>query len=165
MLLLRLLHIIAASFWLGATLVTAYFLLPSVWAVGPAAGPVMTEVMQRRRMQLWVNLAMVVAILSGLGMFGVHESAAHGAFSRSRMGMTLLGGAVLAIAAAGVAGAMVKPASQKLGEMAQRFAGAPPAPEALEEMRGLQQRVGRGLSIMSLLLLLSAATMAVARYI
>jgi hypothetical protein len=165
MILLRLLHIIFGSLWLGATIVNAYFLLPSVRSVGPAAGPVMMEVMQRRRMQLWINLAMTVAILSGLGLFGIHESAAHGAFSRSRMGMTLVIGAVLAIAAAGVGGAMAQPAGRKLGAIAQRSGGAPPSPETLAEMRRLQARVGRALSIMSILLLLSAATMAVARYV
>ena len=162
---LRLIHIICGSFWLGATLVNAYFLLPSVWAVGPAAGPVMMHVMQRRRMQLWINVAMSLAILSGLAMFGVHESAAHGAFSRSRMGMVLLVGAVLAIAAAGVGGAMAQPAGRKLGALAQRFAGGPPAADALAEMQALQARIGRALSIMSVLLLLSAAAMAAARYV
>ena len=165
MILLRLLHIVFGSIWLGATIVNAYFLLPSVWSVGPAAAPVMMELMQRRRLQLWMSLAMTVAILSGLGLFGIHESAAHGAFSRSRMGMMLVVGAVLSIAAAGVGGAVAQPTGKKLGAIAQRAAGVPPSPESLEEARALQARLGRAVSIMAILLLLSAATMAVARYL
>jgi hypothetical protein len=165
LIILRLIHILTASFWFGATLVNAYFLLPSIWAVGPAAGPVMMHVMQRRRMQLWINVAMSLAILSGLAMFGVHESAAHGAFSRSRMGTVLLVGAALAIAAAGVGGAMAQPAGRKLGALAQRLgSGAPPSGDTMAEMQALQARIGRALAIMSTLLVLSAAAMAVARY-
>ena len=165
MLLLRLLHILAGTFWVGATLVNAYFLLPSVRAVGPSAAPVMIQIMQQRRMQLWLNVAMSVAILAGLGLFGVHESSAHGAFSRSRMGMVLLVGAVLAIAAAGVGGAMVQPAGRKLGAIAQRAGSGPPAADARGEVAALQARVGRGVNIMAVLLLLSAAAMAAARYL
>ena len=165
MIVLRLLHILFGSFWLGATLLNAYFLLPSMRAVGQAAGPVMMELMQRRRLQLWMNLAMTVAILSGLGLFGIHESAAHGAFSRSRMGMTLVVGAVLSIAAAGVGGAVAQPTGRKLGAIAERSAGKPPSAETVEESRALQARLARAVSIMSVLLLLSAAAMAVARYV
>jgi len=165
MIVLRLLHILFGSFWLGATLLNAYFLLPSVRAVGPAAGPVMMELMQRRRLQLWMNLAMTVAILSGLGLFGIHESAAHGAFSRSRMGMTLVVSAVLSIAAAGVSSAVAQPTGRKLSAIAERSADKPPSPETVEEARALQARLARAVSIMSVLLLLSAAAMAVARYI
>lgn len=165
MLVLRLLHILAGTFWVGATLVNAYFLLPSVRAVGASAAPVMMQVMQRRRLQLWLNVSMSVAILAGLGMFGIHESSAHGAFSRSRMGMVLLVGAVLAIAAAGVGGAIAQPAGRKLAAIGQRAGSSPPAGNVQAEVAALQARLSRGLNIMAILLLLSAATMAVARYL
>jgi hypothetical protein len=64
---------------------------------------------------------------------------------------------------------MGKPTGRKLGEIAQRMqeaqrgGGAPPA-SLVAEAQPLQQKMQRALTIMSILLVLSATTMAIARY-
>ena len=169
MALLRLVHILAGIFWVGATLMLAGFILPAARAVGPGAGALMSQMMQRQRLQFWINVAMTLAILAGFALYGLDSRVSGGGFGRSATGMTLALGALFAIAAAGVGGAMVKPTGRKLGDIAQRMqdalrgGGAPPA-TLVAEAQPLQLRMQRALTIMSVLLVLSATTMAIARY-
>src|SRR4051812_26569420 len=121
MALLRLVHILAGIFWVGATLFLAAFLMPAARAIGPGAGPLMGQLMQRQRLQLWINVAMTLAILAGFALYGLDSRMSGGGFGRSPMGITLGIGALLSIVAAGVGGAMGKPTRRKLGELAQRM--------------------------------------------
>jgi len=167
---LRLVHILAGIFWVGATLVLAAFVLPAARGVGPGAGAFMSQLMQRQKLQLWINVAMTLAILAGFAHYGLDSRMSGGGFGRSATGMTLGLGALLAIAAAGVGGAMGKPTGRKLGEIAQRMqeaqrGGGPPPANLVAEAQPLQQKMQRALTIMSVLLVLSATTMAIARYL
>jgi len=170
MALLRLIHILAGIFWVGATLFLAGFLIPAIQAVGPSARPVMSQLMEQRRLQLWINIAMTLTILAGLALFAMDSRASGGAFARSHTGIVLSIGSLLAVAAAGVGGAVGKPTGQKLGELArkmeeaQRRGGAPPA-DLVAQAAPLQAKLAGALKIMSWLLLLSAASMAIARYV
>ena len=171
MALMRLVHILAGIFWVGATLFLAGFLVPAIQAVGPSARPVMSRLMQQRRLQLWINISMTLAILAGLVLFAMDSKASGGGFGRSGMGITLSIGALLAIAAAGVDGAMSRPARKRLGELAQRMdavqrgGGGAPSADLVAQAAPLQAKLARSLNIMSWLLVLSATTMAIARYI
>src|SRR5215208_6264472 len=71
MIVLRLIHILSGIFWLGAILVMTGFLLPAVRASGGEGARFMSHVMQQRRLQTYVLVAMVLTILAGLAMFGV----------------------------------------------------------------------------------------------
>jgi len=168
--LLRLVHILAGIFWVGATIVLAGFIVPAIRAVGPSAGPVMTQLMQQRRLQFWINISMALAILGGFGLFAIDSRASGGGFARSGMGITLSFGALLAIIAAGVDGAVSKPTGKKLGALAQRMqesqrGGGPPPADLVAQATPLQAKLARTLVLMSWLLLLSATTMAIARYV
>jgi uncharacterized membrane protein len=170
MALLRLVHILAGTFWVGAIVLLAGFLVPAARAVGPGAGPVMSQLMQQRRLQLWINISMTLAILAGFGLFAIDSKISGGGFARSRMGIMLSIGAVLAIVAAGIGGAVGKPTGQKLGAIALRMqeaqrAGGPPPANLVAESQPLQAKLASALTTMSVLLLLSAATMAIARYL
>ncbi|HET7201158.1 MAG TPA: hypothetical protein VFI80_10150 [Burkholderiales bacterium] len=165
MALLRLIHILAAIFWLGATLTLAGFLLPAM-RTGPSAGALWGAVMQRHRLQFWINISMTLAVLAGFALYGIDSATSSGAFARSTMGKVLGLGAVLAIAAAGVMGAISQPAGRKLAALGQRLEeGSVTTASATTEAEALQARISRGLTIASVLLLLSATTMAIARYL
>jgi len=170
MALLRLVHILAGIFWVGATIVIAAFIMPSARAVGPGAGAFMSQLMQRQRLQFWLNVAMTLAILAGFALYGLDSRISGGGFGRSAAGMTYGLGALFAIAAAGVGGAMVKPTGKKLGDIAQRMqeavrGGAAPPAALVAEAQPFQRKMQRALTIMSVLLVLSATTMAIARYL
>lgn len=167
---LRLVHILAGIFWVGATIFLAAFLAPAARAVGPSAGAMMTQLMEQRRLQFWITLAMTLVILAGFALYGLDSRISGGGFGRTGTGITLAIGALLAIAAAGVDGAVGKPTSRKLRAIARRMQegqrpGAPPPADLLAEAAPLQQKMSRALTIMSWLLILSATTMAIARYV
>lgn len=170
MALLRLVHILAGIFWLGATLTLAGFILPALRGSREGAGPLWRAVMQRQRLQLWINVSMTLTVLAGFALYGIDSAASSGAFARSAMGKTLGLGALLAIVAAGVMGAMSQPSGRKLAALAQRYddaaaSGTGVPSDVATAVEALQARIGRGLTIASVLLLLSATTMAIARYL
>lgn len=170
MALMRLVHILAGIFWVGATLFLAGFLIPAIRAVGPSSGPLMTQLMQQRHLQRWINISMSLTILAGLVLFALDSRAGGRGFGRSAMGITLSIGALLAIIAAGVDGAMGRPTARKLGAITQRMqetqrGGGAPAADLVAQTAPLQAKLARTLTIMAWLLLLSATTMAVARYL
>jgi hypothetical protein len=122
--------------------------------------------MQRHRLQLWINISMTLAVLAGFALYGIDSATSSGAFGRSATGKVLGLGAVLAIAAAGVMGAMTQPAGRKLAALGERMDEATGSATALRtEAEALQARISRGLTIASVLLLLSATTMAIGRYL
>ena len=169
MIVLRLIHILSGIFWLGATLVIAGFLVPAMRATGGEATRFMNHVMQQRRLQTYILVAMTLTILSGLGMFGVLSSGG-GAWARSRMGMVLSVGAVLTIIASAAGSMFSRPAGRKLAVIGQRMhqaqaGGTAPNPADVAEVQVLQARIARTLSFVATLLVLAAATMAVARYV
>jgi uncharacterized membrane protein len=165
MALLRLVHILAGIFWLGATLTLGGFLLPAM-RTGSSAAALWRAVMQRHRLQLWINISMTLAVLAGFALYGIDSATSSGAFGRSATGKVLGLGAVLAIAAAGVMGAMTQPAGRKLAALGERMDEATGSATALRtQAEALQARISRGLTIASVLLLLSATTMAIGRYL
>lgn len=168
MALLRLIHILAGIFWLGATLTLAGFFLPAIRGSRIGTGTLWRSVMQRQRLQLWINISMTLAILAGFALYAIDSSASNGAFARTTAGKTFGLGALFAIAAAGVMGAMSQPSSRKLAALADRMdenRGADIPADLATAASSLQDRISRGLAIASILLLLSATAMAIARYL
>ena len=169
MIVLRLVHILSGIFWLGAILVMTFFLMPAMRTSGADGMRFMGQVMQQRRLQTYVVVSMALTLLAGLAMFGVLSSGG-GAWARSRMGMVLSIGAVLAIVASAIGSIVARPAGLKLLAIAQRMqqtkgSGGTPSPADAAEMQALQDRIGGTQKLIAILLVLSAATMAVARYV
>jgi len=46
----RLIHIVSGVFWVGGAIFIAMFLLPTLRSVGPAGGPVMSYLVQVRKL-------------------------------------------------------------------------------------------------------------------
>jgi uncharacterized membrane protein len=163
----RLIHILAGAFWVGTALFTAFFLMPSLRAVGPAAGPVMEQIGQVRRLPLYMMGAMILTILSGIALYWRDSAGFSGPWMRSGPGITFSTGALLGIIVAVLGMAIISPATRRLGMLAasMRAAGGPPSPDAVAEMQALQARTAALTRFGSLLLLLATAAMAVARYV
>ncbi len=163
----RLIHILAGAFWVGAALFTAFFLMPSLRAVGPAAGPVMEQIGQVRRLPLYMMGAIILTILSGIALYWRDSAGFSGAWMRTGPGIVFSTGALLGIVVAVLGMVIISPATRRLGMLAasMRTGGGPPAPEAVAEMQSLQARTATLTRFASLLLVLATAAMAVARYV
>ncbi len=166
LLLLRVLHVVGAMWWLGSLLFVALILLPSLRALGPASGAVMHQMVDVRKLPLYMAVVPMLTVLAGLALF-YHDSAAlNGQWMKSGPGHTYSLGAALGIIVAIIGMAVSAPSGKRLSAIgaAVRARGGPPSAEEQAEMAKLQQKMGKAVNISAILLLLAGAAMAVARY-
>lgn len=164
---LRLVHILAGTFWVGAAITFAAFIYPAVRASGPAGPRVMRELMQHRRLTLGFTVSAAITVVSGVAMYAAIGIGGFDAWMRSPMGATLGAGAVAALAAACIGSGIAAPAGRRLEALSARLAlttGAP-SPEHLSELARIQTTLGRASVASAVLLTIAAAAMATARYV
>jgi hypothetical protein len=165
---LRLIHIGFGVFWVGAVLFIAAFLIPSIRDAGPAGGAVMRQLVQGRKLPLWLMGASLVTLLSGFGLYWVDSAGFRSSeWLGSGTGRIFGLGGLLALIAGVLGSAVNAPAAKRLGQLAAAIqaAGRPPAPEEAAEIGRLQQRLNRTTYFVAVLLLLATLAMAVARYV
>ena len=166
MILLRFIHIISGAFWFGTVMFTARFLMPSLTAIGPAAGPVMAQLNQRKFSNAMMGAA-ILNVISGVWMMFLLSGGAMGAWMQLRSSQVLSSGGTLAILALVIGMVMNPPAVKKIGAIAAAAAkrGGPPTPEEGAQIAALQARLRTGTAIVAALLFLAVTAMAVARYV
>lgn len=164
---LRVVHVAIGAIWVGIVVFLAAFLVPSVLAAGQAGGAVMQQLMQARRLPLWIMAAALLTVLSGLALYGHDSAGFKSAWLGSGPGRTYGFGAVCALLAVGVGMAVNTPTARRLGELTARLQGAarPPDPDELAAIQRLQIRLARGAVGAAVLLVLATGAMAVARYV
>jgi hypothetical protein len=166
-LILRLFHIGAGVFWVGSVLFVARFLLPSVTALGPAAGPVMDQLNRVRRVPQALLGAGFVTVLSGFGLMWIDSLGFRGPWMASPTGRVFGAGAGFALIGLIIGFTVNRPTAQRLGALgaAIQAGGAPPTAEQTATMRALQARLGSATRAVAVLLVLATAAMALARYV
>jgi uncharacterized membrane protein len=168
LLLFRLLHVVFGVFWVGAVTLVAFFVAPSLGAAGPAAGAVMRQLNDVRRMSSWLMAASAITVLSGIALYWHDSNGFQSAqWLGSGPGRTFGLGAVLAVAGLAVGMAVNVPAARRLASLMAglQSAGRPAAAEELATIADLQRRLAWGGTVSAGLLLLATAAMAVARYV
>ena len=91
---LRLIHVLAGVFWVGAAVFTAAFLVPTIRAVGPAGGPVMQHLTQVRKLPRYILTAGFLTVISGIGLYSIPSEGFTSSWMRSGPGITFaIGGA------------------------------------------------------------------------
>ena len=165
-LVLRFVHIVGGVFWVGAVFLMVGFIFPAVRAAGPQGGRFMQE-LQRRRMPVFINAAAGLAMLSGFIMYGRMIAATNGAWASTRAAMVLGIGGLATVLAAIIAGSIVGRGGQKLAKLGASIQASGGAPSAAQtaEMTALQERMGKAMRAVAVLLLVAVTTMATARYL
>lgn len=168
MVVFRLLHILGGIFWVGAVALFALFIAPAAAEVGPAAGPLVANLVGKRRVVRVIAASGAVTIVAGAFAYW-HDWDAYGslgAFLDTRFGVVLSIGVVFALVAFAIGVSVVLPGVEgavRLGGQIAAGQGAPPA-ELLERMRSLQLRNARASRTVLGLLVVAASAMATARY-
>lgn len=163
---LRLLHIVIGVLWVGMVFLTTIFLIPSLYESGPAAGTVM-QALQRRRLLTAIPAMAVVTLLSGLALLYTVSDGFNTSYMRSSMGRTLSIGAAFAIVAWIVGVTVLRPSTMRAGELAASLATMSESERAAKgaELTKLRARAISSGRIVSALLVLAVAMMAIARYV
>jgi uncharacterized membrane protein len=166
-LVLRFVHIVGGVFWAGAVFLMVGFIFPTVRETGPQGGRFMQELMQRRRLSVFMNSAAGLTMLSGFILMGRVVAATDGAWMNTRTGMTFAFGGLATIIAAIIGGAFVGRSGQRLAKLgaAIQASGAPPSAEQSAEMGRLQARMGKAMRAVAVLLFIAVTAMATARYL
>jgi len=165
-LLLRLFHIGSGVFWVGGILLFARFLFPTAKALGPAAGPVMDHMNRVLKLPNALLGAAIVNILSGVMLYWRDSGGFQVAWMKTGTGMTFGTGGLLAILALIIGVTVNRPTGERMGALGASMAkGGPPSPEQSAEMQRLMNQLGTALRIISVLLVLATAAMALARYV
>jgi len=164
---LRAAHVVATSFWFGVMLLNAAFLLPAIQSSGPAGGAVMKQLVQGRRLPLYLNLAVVVTLVTGGYLMWWGSGGFQGSWLRSRHGMLYIAGAALAVIAALIGQLVNAPTARRAGQLAAAIqaSGGPPSQEQTAEMKRFQVRLLGATRTGALLLAGAAIAMAAARYL
>jgi uncharacterized membrane protein len=165
-LLLRLVHILAGIFWVGAIFLIAGFLLPTLRATGREGGRFMQHLMQQRKLPVYLAVAMLLTVLSGFTLYGRMVAATHGAWARTAPGLAYGLGGLSAILGALVGMLVSGSAARRMAAIGQRAAQAGgPSTDEQAEMERLQRRMLLGSRLVAVFLVLAAAAMAVGRYL
>jgi uncharacterized membrane protein len=166
-LLLRLIHILAGIFWVGAMFIMAGFLIPTVRETGEAGGRFMQHLMLRQRLPVFLGIATLLTIISGFAMYGRLVSATNGAWAGTPPGIAYGVGGLAAVLAAVLGMAISGSAGRRMTAIGQSIAqaGRPPSAEQQAEIERLRGRMAIGARTAASLLVVAAGAMAIARYL
>ncbi len=166
LLILRLIHILGGTLWVGFGVFVPLVLAPALGELGPEAGKVMAA-LQRRGLTTLLPLLALATTLSGLWLYWRVGGVAVSEFLMSRRGLALAAGSLLAIVAYALGMAITRPAMMRVNAALQELATA--AASERERIQAAVARLRNRGAVAgqwgSVLLLASAACMAVARYL
>lgn len=167
LLVLRLVHILGGIFWVGSLMFTSFFLMPALGSSPAVAGEVMAG-LQKRRLFTLLPIVALLTILSGLRLLWIVSAGFSDAYLSTSTGRTFSASAVAAIVAFLLSLLVSRPSFLRVGRLSATLAtttdqGARQRISA--EMQRLRRRVSIANAIVATLLLLTAAGMAIARYL
>lgn len=165
--LLRAIHVIASSFWLGIMLLNAAFLLPAIRNSGPAGGQVMKQLVQARRLPSFINAAVVTSLTTGAIVLWWVSGGFSAAWTQSGQGLGLLTGAALAILVALMGQFVNGPTARRLGQISAQLPNLEGASReaTMVTVHQLQSRLIRSTTLAASVLTMAAFLMATARFL
>ena len=166
LILLRLIHVGAGALWIGAAIVYLFFIKPSVKSIGPAGGQFMQNLTQRRKYPLFMVGVSLLTVIAGVILFAYASGSFNMAWIKTGVGLGFTIGSVAALVAFLVGSFGIGPTSGQMGALGAQIAaaGGPPSPEQMTRMQALEARLKRVETIDFIMLTISMATMATARY-
>lgn len=166
LILLRIIHIFAGTFWVGATVINVAFLLPAVRSNGREGQKFIQSLMVRQRFPIYINVAAWLTILAGILLYLRDSGGLQIRWITSPVGLGFTTGALAALAAALVGAIVMGPTGRRFGELnaAIQAQGEPPTDEQQSEMARLDARMSAGGRIDMILLTIALLSMATARY-
>jgi len=160
---LRFIHILAGTFWVGAAVVTTAFLMPSARALGPEGGKFINFVLGKQRMSNYISLSAIVTTLAGIALYWITSGGLQPAWIFTSAGSIFTIGSITGIVAAILGGAVTAPTAARMEALSKEMqsAGGPPKPEQLAQLQALQKRLGQAGLWGTLLLVVTVVTMAI----
>ena len=166
LLVLRLVHVIASVCWAGGAFIFFLFVEPTAKALAPTGMQFVQHMVVKRRYSIFMSVASTLTVLTGALLLWQDASGQWLAWMRTGPGLGFtLGSAVgIVVYMVGIFG--IRPRADRLGIISQdiQLAGGPPTPAQGAELQKLDKEMLTLGYIDFVLVALSLALMATARY-
>jgi len=163
---LRLLHIGAGAFWVGAVLTFFLFVQPAAVAVGPEAMKFTYQLIHHRGLPAVILAAAAVTVLAGILLLAITSNGFDPdlLFATSRMGFTV--GGVVAILTFGIGALYVFPRTRTVEQTLGRLLAESrsPSPDEQQLLGRVARESRRAGWVVLLGLVVATVAMATARY-
>lgn len=166
MIVLRLVHIFAGIFWVGASLFMTALFVPAVRAQGPQGGRFMHGLLNHSRFNLYMPLSALLTTVAGVLLYIKVSDTFNADWIETDGGIVMTIGAVAGLLAFGHGASAVGPLSGRVSEaMKEVYAkDGPPAPDEAARLQELTARLGRNAQASLILMIIAVVGMSAARY-
>ena len=167
LLIVRIVHIFAGVFWVGAALTFFGFVQPTAKALGPDSQRFMQHISKKRRFPIVIAVAAALTIIAGALLYWRDSGGLQLAWITSLSGLDFTLGAIAAIIAFLIGMLVVGPSVDRLGALGQEIAtaGSPPTTVQREELARIDRTLSTAARAIMVLLTLAVVSMATARYL
>lgn len=160
--LLRFIHIVSASFWVGTSVTLAFFVYPALLTGDVGGARFLRQIMLQRKLAMVVVIVMLLAVLSGGYLYGA-DLASMWSPALTRRGLDYTLGGFFGILAFIVVLSVNAPTGLKLGAIVDSIGAENPTVEQSNQLSRLSRKLIIATRCVAILLLGSAALMALAR--
>lgn len=160
---LRIIHIVAGIFWVGGTLIMAFFIAPTAGATADAGQKFVGHLMNNLKFSNRMAAAAGLTILAGLILYWIDSDGFSSAWMTSGAGRGFGIGAGFALIGM-VTGILVGRTAGAMAQLGAQIQGKP-SPEQMTQLETLRKRQATYSNITAVLLILSVIFMAIARYL
>lgn len=159
---LRFVHIVSASFWVGCAVTLAFFINPALLTGDIAGAQTLKRVMLGRKLGTWLPIAVLLALASGFWLYRIDFTQMSGAtFTKRQLDYTL--GAFLGVVAFIVGISINLPTGGKIAALGDFVGSGAPTAEQSNELVRLSKKLIVSTRSTAILTLGAAALMALAR--
>ena len=160
--LLRIIHIGAGVFWIGASMMAFFFLAPTVGATGEAGQKFMGHLLSNLKLSNRISAAAGSSILAGFILYWIDSQGFTSPWMTSGAGRGFGIGAAFALIGF-VTGILVGRTNKAMAELGAQIQGKP-TPEQLTRMQAIQKQQATYSRISAPALILAVIFMSIARY-
>lgn len=161
--LLRIVHIVAGVFWVGGTLMMAFFIGPAVGATAEAGQKVLGHLVGNMKFNNRMSAAAGLTILAGFILYWIDSNGFTSAWMRSGAGLGFGIGAGFALIGF-IFGILIGRTAKAMAELGAGFQGGPSA-EQMAQMQSLAKRQASYANMSAVMLIIAVVFMSIARYI
>jgi uncharacterized membrane protein len=160
---LRIVHILAGIFWVGGTLMMAFFIGPTMGATGEAGQKFVGHLMNNLKFSNRMSAAAGLTILAGFILYWIDSDGFTSAWMTSGAGRGFGIGAAFALIGF-VFGLLVGRTTKAMAQLGAQLQGKPSS-EQMTQLAALRKQQVTYSNIAAVTLILSVIFMAIARYL
>lgn len=159
---LRLIHITSGVFWVGGSLLFAFFVGPSVAAAGEAGQKLLVHLVTKAKVTTAIAASAMLTVLAGGTLYWIDSQGLTSSWQYSGPGIGFGIGGLSALVGL-VFGLMVGKNTNTLGHVVAEIQGKPTA-DQLAKLQAAQKRLAYAGPISSIAMIIALVCMATARY-